>query len=93
MHIHNIIAFLMVAVMPTEGAPQFFQNYHPGSQSQNFNGVALGSIPGMQQIFGGSVVNTGGSYRQNYFGGSRATNIGKYTYVSMGMASHPLRVG
>ena len=60
-------------------SPQFDQNYHPGSQSQNFNCRfgGCGNIPGMQQIHGGNVHNSGGNFNQNYFGGSHATNYGR----------------
>ena len=60
-------------------SPQFHQNYHPGSQSQNFNCRfgGCGNIPGMQQIHGGNVHNSGGNFNQNYFGGSQATNWGR----------------
>ena len=60
-------------------SPQFHQNYQPGSQSQNFNCRygGCGNIPGMQQIHGGNVHNSGGNFNQNYFGGSQATNYGR----------------
>ena len=60
-------------------SPQYDQNYHPGSQSQNFHFQfgGSGNIPGMQQIHGGNVHNSGGNFNQNYFGGSQATNWGR----------------
>jgi hypothetical protein len=59
-------------------SPQFVQNYAPGSQSQNFNcqsGGGCGNIGGLQNIRGSHVSNYGLEFRQDYHGGSSATNL------------------
>merc|ERR1712110_577632 len=59
-------------------SPQFVQNYAPGSQSQNFNcqsGGGCGNIGGLHNSRGSHVSNHGLEFRQDYYGGSSATNL------------------
>ena len=72
----NHLAISTLVCLLSSGSAQFFQNYLPGSQSQNFNGAFPGlGVPLIHRPPHMAPLGGGSTFHQNYGMGSHAVNV------------------